>query len=142
VLAAFRHVDLCVTDPERSLVFYGELLELLGWRPERRTEIVGESGERVVYLPWGDDPGMGALGLRSATADNAPVDRYRVGLHHLAFNAGSRESVDAVWEWVKSNALGHEGAPRGYYSGEYYALFIRDPDNIKVEVVYRPPRTI
>lgn len=139
-VAAFRHVDLCVTDLGRSLTFYGELLGLLGWRSDGRTEIVGESGERVVYLACGDDPGMGALGLRSAT-DAAPADRYRVGLHHIAFNAGSPESVDAVWEWVEANSLRHEGAPRGYYSGHYYALFIRDPDNIKVEVVYRPAHT-
>ncbi len=122
------------------MTFYVELLGLLGWRSDATTEIVGESGERVVYLACGDDPGMGALGLRTAT-DTASADRYRVGLHHIAFNAGSAESVDAVWEWVQANGLTHEGAPRGYYSGLYYALFVRDPDNIKVEVVYRPAHT-
>jgi glyoxylase I family protein len=139
VVSPFRHVDLCVTDLDRSLGFYADLLGLLGWKSHPTLEIVGESGERVVYLPFDDDPGAGALGLRSATA-TAPADRYRVGLHHIAFNADSGRTVDQVWGWVRANDLDHEGPPRGYYSGHYYALFIRDPDNIKVEVVHRPPR--
>jgi catechol 2,3-dioxygenase-like lactoylglutathione lyase family enzyme len=130
-------LDLCVGDLERSLSFYGELLVLLGWRPDEKTEIVGECGERVVYLPFRDDPGLGALGLRCAT-ETEPVDRHRIGLHHIAFNADSPETVDVVWDWVRAEVVIHEGAPRGYYSGHYYALFVRDPDNIKIEVVHCP----
>ncbi len=138
VIGPFRHVDLCVGDLGRSLSFYGRLLLLLGWRPlDGRVEIVGERGERVVYLPFQDDPGLGALGLRCATGTDS-ADRYRVGLHHLAFNAYSPETVDAVWDWVQTEAVIHEGPPRGYYSGHYYALFMRDPDNIKIEIVHRP----
>ena len=86
-----HHVDLVATDLERSLAFYQELL---GWTES--SEIEGERGERVVYIwPPGRD-GAGSLGLRAAQSDANPVpyERYGVGLHHLAFNAGSRAEVD------------------------------------------------
>jgi glyoxylase I family protein len=136
-LAGLRHVDLCVSDLKCSLEFYCELLDKLGWDvTPPHLEISGEQGERVIYLFSSSDPGQGALGLRAAR-ENTPVDRYRVGLHHLAFNAASREQVDEVWDWVKASNLEHEGPPRDYYNVPYYAVFFRDPDAIKLEVVHR-----
>jgi catechol 2,3-dioxygenase-like lactoylglutathione lyase family enzyme len=137
-LAGLRHLDLCVSDLERSLEFYCELLGKLDWDvTPPQSEISGEQDERVIYLLSSSDPGLGALGLRAAR-DNLPMDRYRVGLHHLAFNAASRHQVDEVWDWVQAKNLEHEGPPRDYYDGPYYAIFFRDPDAIKLEVVHRP----
>jgi glyoxylase I family protein len=137
-MAGLRHVDICVSDLESSLEFYCELLGRLGWDvTPPHFEISGEQGERVIYLSSSGDPGLGALGLRAAH-ESLPVDRYRVGLHHLAFNANSRQQVDEVWEWVQAHNLEHEGPPRDYYDVPYYAVFFRDPDAIKLEVVNRP----
>lgn len=137
-LAGLRHVDVCVSDLERSLDFYRHVLGRLGWNvTEPHHEIVGEQGERVIYLPSPGGFHQGALGLRAAR-EALPVDRYRVGLHHLAFNARDRAAVDAVWDWIAATGVEHEGAPRVYYDVPYYAVFFRDPDAIKVEVVYCP----
>jgi len=61
----FSHLDLVVSDLERSLAFYAGLLEPLGWT--RVAEIDGEAGERVVYRSV---PGSyTALGLREKRSD-------------------------------------------------------------------------
>jgi glyoxylase I family protein len=119
---------------ERSLPFYRALLARLGATDEG--SIVGERGEVVVYL---NGPG-GAVGVREAESAGA-VDRYAPGLHHLAFDAASREVVDAIAAWLRQEGAEIEGGPgeRDYTPG-YYAVFFFDPDGLKLEVVHQPPR--
>ena len=82
-MEAIDHLDLAVTDLERSLEFYRGLLAPLGY--VRESEIVGERGERVVYL--GRDGGSGSVSLRAAQSDShgTPYDRYGVGLHPVSY---------------------------------------------------------
>ena len=133
----FHHVDLVVTDLERSLAFYQELL---GWTESG--EIVGERGERVVYLWPTERESSGPLGLRERQSDAHPVpyDRYAVGVHHLAFEAGSREEIDERFAWLRTAGAAIESVPQEYdYLPGYYACFFYDPDGIKLELVHRPP---
>lgn len=130
------HLDLVVTDLERSLAWYRGLLEPLGWT--RVSEIVGERGERVVYL---GRSGMGSVSLRARQSDahEVPYDRYGIGLHHLAFRAASREAVDERAAWLRAQGAEIESGPREYdYTPGYYAVFFRDPDGLKLEVLHRP----
>jgi catechol 2,3-dioxygenase-like lactoylglutathione lyase family enzyme len=130
-----HHVDLAVTDPERSLAFYRDLLGFTDEGP-----IVGERGERVVYL---SRPGVSFyLGIRGRQSDAHPVpyERYAVGVHHLAFAVDSREAVDERHGWLVENGVEIESEPREYdYSPGYYAVFFYDPDGIKVEILHSPP---
>ena len=131
------HVDLVVTSLRRSLEFYRGLLLPLGY--VRLSEIAGERGERVVYL--GRIGGMGSVSLREAQSGAHPVpyDRYGVGLHHLAFSAASRASVDERAAWLREQGAQIESGPQEYdYTPGYYALFFYDPDGIKLELVHRP----
>jgi catechol-2,3-dioxygenase len=102
---------------------------------EGESTIEGERGEVVHYL----DGEWGSVGLRE-TAGPADVDRYAIGLHHLAFDAPSRGAVDAVAGWLMEVGAPIEGGPgeRGYSPG-YYAVFFFDPDGLKLEVVHQPP---
>jgi glyoxylase I family protein len=121
----FNHVDVVVSSLDESLPFYRELLRLLGRKGEGTIE--GERGERVHYLD-------GGLGLRQRQSDGG-VDRYALGLHHLAFEAASRAVVDAVAAWARDI----ESGPAEYdYSLGYYAVFFYDPDGLKLEVVHQP----
>jgi catechol 2,3-dioxygenase-like lactoylglutathione lyase family enzyme len=133
----FSHVDLVVSDLDRSLSFYGGLLEPLGWT--RLGEIVGEAGERVVYRSV---PGsFTALGLRQKRSDahGVPFDRYAVGLHHVCFDVASREVVDERAEWLAGQGAEIESGPHEYdYTPGYYAVFFLDPDGIKLELLHRP----
>jgi glyoxylase I family protein len=131
------HIDLVVSDLERSLIFYRGFLGLLGY--VRESAIRGERGEVVVYLNRVE--GLGSLGLRQSQSDahEVPYDRYAVGVHHIAFAAPSRRFVDECAAWLPENGATIESEPREYdYSPGYYALFFHDPDGIKIELVYQP----
>ena len=66
------------------------------------SEIVGERGERVVYL---NGDGVVPFSLREAQAAATTHDRYSVGIHHVAFEAPSREIVDERLRWARCAGL-------------------------------------
>jgi glyoxylase I family protein len=129
-----HHVDVVVSSIERSLPFYRDLLGPLGWHGV--SEVQGERGETIWYL-WG--PGS-SFGVREATTPReTPFDRYDVGLHHVAFEAGSRAAVDERAEWVATQGVKIESGPEEYwYSPGYYAVFFYDLDGMKLEIVHVP----
>jgi catechol 2,3-dioxygenase-like lactoylglutathione lyase family enzyme len=130
----FHHVDLVVSSILRSLPFYRELLEPLGWH--RVGEVEGERGETIWYI---SGPGS-SLGLREAqTPSEEPFDRYRVGVHHVAFEAANRHDVDERADWLRGRGISIESGPEEYwYIPGYYAVFFYDPDGIKLEIVHVP----
>ena len=119
-----HHLDLVVSDVDRSKSFYTALLRGLGWGGV--LELEGERGEMIWYLQAADT----WLGLREKQSDAHPVpyDRYGVGVHHIAFEASTRDAVDQCWEEFPHYATG------------YYAAFFYDPVGIKLEVVHEPTR--
>jgi glyoxylase I family protein len=129
-----HHVDLVVSSIERSLPFYRELLGPLGYT--RIGEVEGERGETIWYL-WG--PGC-SVGLRAAQSDTlGGFDRYRLGLHHLAFEAYSRGLVDERAAWLRNQGAEIESGPEEYtYQPGYYAVFFYDPDGLKLEILHIP----
>ena len=136
-MEAIDHIDLVVTDLERSLAFYRGLLRTLGYVHE--SEIEGERGEGVVYLSR--QGGGGSLSLRAAqsNAHEVPYDRYAVGIHHICFATSSRRAVEEVAEWAREAGAEIESGPEEYaYTPGYYAVFIHDPDGIKLEFLHRP----
>jgi glyoxylase I family protein len=129
-----HHVDLVVSAIGRSLPFYTELLGPLGYHSVG--EVEGERGETIWYL---SGPGT-SIGLREATTETGgSYDRYRVGLHHLAFEAGSRAQVDERAAWVRTQGVEIESEPQEYaYLPGYYATFFYDPDGLKLEIAHVP----
>jgi catechol 2,3-dioxygenase-like lactoylglutathione lyase family enzyme len=134
---AIDHLDLVVSDFDRSLAFYSELLRPLGYT--RLSEIEGERGEKVVYV--GREGGFGSVSIRAAqsSAHEVPYDRYAVGIHHIGFSASDRAQVDERAAWLREGGHTIESGPEEYgYSPGYYAVFFYDPDGIKLEIVHRP----
>ena len=129
-----HHIDVVVSSIEHSLPFYRELLAPLGY--SRVGEVEGERGETIWYLAGGG----AALGLRQSQAPG-DFDRYRVGIHHIAFTAASREAVEERYDWALESGVEIESPPKEYtYIPGYYAFFFYDPDGIKLEVVHVPSR--
>jgi glyoxylase I family protein len=130
------HVDLVVSSLDRSLPFYRGLLGPLGWVGVVKQE--GERGETIHYL--GGPDLNGSLGLRERQSPaEEPVDRYAIGLHHLAFEAPNRKAVDEAARWLRDQGAEIEGeVGERHYTPGYYAVFCYDPDGIKLEVVHRP----
>jgi glyoxylase I family protein len=138
VIRALDHLDLVVTSLERSQPFYQELLGLT-----QASEIVGERGEKVVYIsrPGEEPAGNFSIGLREKQSDAhaTPYDRYGVGVHHVAFEVDSREVVDERAAWLRAQGAEIESGPEEYdYREGYYALFFYDPDGLKLELMYVP----
>lgn len=129
-----HHIDLVVSSIARSLSFYRDLLGPLGY--SGISEVEGERGETIYYL-WGAGT---SIGLREARSERAtPVDRYEIGLHHLAIEAVSRAAVDERAEWLEARGAEIESGPKEYaYQLGYYAVFFYDPDGIKLEIVHVP----
>jgi glyoxylase I family protein len=130
-----HHLDLVVTSIDRSLPFYLALLRPLGWTNVE--EVVGERGETIWYM---SGPGT-TVGLRESQSDANPVpyDRYGVGVHHVCFEAASREAVDERAEWLRTQGVTIESGPKDYwYSPGYYAVFFYDWDGIKLEIAHVP----
>lgn len=135
-----HHVDLVVSELERSLAFYGAILVPLGWHGVAANDF-GERGETIHYH-FG--PGS-SIGLRQAPHSTAglPVDRYRIGLHHLCLEAATRDAVDRTADRLRQLDARITDGPREFpeYRPGYYAVFFLDPDGIKLEVVWTPPGT-
>lgn len=89
------HIDLCVGDLGRSEPFYDLVLTVLGFRK------VSE-GETTVWRNAHLE-----IGIRAAQTPTDPgsYDRLRVGLHHLALRAESREAVDRFHRFLEDNEV-------------------------------------
>jgi catechol 2,3-dioxygenase-like lactoylglutathione lyase family enzyme len=125
-----HHIDITVTDLARSTEFYHRVLPLLGW--QRRADVA----EGPI---WGGD--RAEVGLQPARPESRRVhDRYSPGLHHLAFGAPDRESVDRVYAELQRLGVPILDPPASYeqYAPGYYAVFFSDPDGMKLEYVFTP----
>jgi len=127
-----EHVDLTVNDLEKSAGFYDKVLGALGFR--RLEE--DDAGEHD--LRWGN--AHLTIAIRAAAADQvgAEYNRHRVGLHHLALKARTRQQVDH--RFLRSERITVLDAPAEYpqYGKGYYAIFFADPDGLKLGVVHCP----
>jgi catechol 2,3-dioxygenase-like lactoylglutathione lyase family enzyme len=123
-----QHIDLAVTDLDRSLAFYLDLLGPLGLKEEERYPTY-RGTEDVIYLSFGDE----WIGLRPA--DGGTFQYYGVGVEHLAFEVETKEEVDAAHE--RSSQRGdriHCAPEEDSDIPGYYAFFVFDPDGFRIEV--------
>jgi catechol 2,3-dioxygenase-like lactoylglutathione lyase family enzyme len=131
-VGSLNHFVLTVNDLAASKTFYAELLGALGYRVEYEDdETVGFRGADQLSIFLAAAP----AGKRGQT-----FDRYRVGLHHFAFNAPDRAFVDDIHAKLVAAHARILDAPAEYpqYEPGYYAVFFLDPDGMKLEVVHVP----
>lgn len=123
-----HHVELYVSDLQRSLEFWAPFLTRLGYHESQRWPEGASYQSGPTYLCFVQAP---------AAHLDAGYHRQRVGLNHLAFHASSRAQVDETAAWLREagvTLLYDERYP--YASGPgYYALYCEDPDRMKVELV-------
>ena len=125
-----NHLRLSVRDVAASRTFYDPWLRRLGFAAVARDD----DG-----AAWGKpepDGRMQWLILTPARREREH-DLFAPGLHHVAFNAGSRAAVDEVGDVLEE--LGAKILqPPGPYDAEpeLYAVFFLDPDGVKLEVIH------
>jgi catechol 2,3-dioxygenase-like lactoylglutathione lyase family enzyme len=117
------HVQLVVADIGASKRFYGAVLEVLG------VPMGGQGDDHF----WADE-------LFVSTASSRAARGERTGRVHLAFQADSREKVEAFYRAGLANGGKDNGAPgeRPYHPG-YFAAFLTDPDGNNIEAVHHGP---
>lgn len=127
------HLYLAVRDLEASRRFYDVVMPVLGFR-SGSFRIGGD--EHVSYT----NRHFGFV-LRPARSQ-APHDPYAAGLHHFCLRVDTSADVDDVARDLAASGIAVT-APRLYpeYAPDYYAIFLDDPDGIRLEVTnYREER--
>ncbi|MGW0117136.1 VOC family protein [Streptomyces sp. NPDC003327] len=120
-----HHVGLNVTDLERSLAFYGDVLgfEVLteGKEEGRRYALLGQGGRLVLAL-W-----------QQADGGYAPA---LAGLHHLAFEAESIDHVRAAEAALRERGttFAYEGVVAHSEGAASGGIFFHDPDGTRLEI--------
>ncbi|MCX5390731.1 VOC family protein [Streptomyces sp. NBC_00094] len=120
-----HHVGLNVTDLERSLGFYGDVLgfEVLGEgkEGESRYAFLGQDGRLVLTL-WQQAEGA--------------YDSARPGLHHLAFEAESLAHVRAAETALtaRGTSFAYEGVVAHREGAASGGIFFHDPDGTRLEI--------
>ncbi|MFD7326445.1 VOC family protein [Streptomyces sp. NPDC059875] len=133
------HIGLNVTDLERSLGFYADVLgfELLHEGKEevpRSPSGTGGAPRRFAFLGQG-----GRLVLTLWQQAEGAYDSGRAGLHHLAFEAESIDRVRAAETALKARgtSFAYEGVVPHAEGSSSAGIFFHDPDGTRLEI-YTP----
>ncbi|OSZ67151.1 hypothetical protein CAP39_12015 [Sphingomonas sp. IBVSS1] len=116
------HLVIMARDVAASRAFYGDLLPLLGFVQQRKGIWVNATGLHLQVL--------------AAEAGTRDYQRRGPGLNHLGFGAPDADFVANLRAAML--AKGHEIQPVQHLGGAH-ALFMPDPDGLRVEVTWYPP---
>jgi len=122
---SLEHIDIVVSDLERSGEFWSAFLKDLGYKQYARS---------ATGWSWTNDESTIFLLPAEPQYLDPPYHRKRVGMNHLAFAVSSQRQVDSLAAGLKLRGVELlYGGPRA--GRKTYALFFEDPDRIKIEVV-------
>ena len=132
------HIQITVRSMHVAIPFYDKLMPLLGFDPKRRTGAVIDEHEFHVVEYTHPLLSFAITSPRGAFKDETINRRKPGALHHLAFKAESRAEVDRLHAELRDIGATIVSAPREYpeYTPPgYYALYFKDLEGIKYEVV-------
>ena len=132
------HIEITVKDMNVAVPFYDKLLPLLGFHLQSRVSAVITEHEKHVVQYEHPRLGFAITSPRRAFVSDTINRRKPGALHHLAFKAESRAEVDRLHSELKEIGATIVSPPREYpeYSPPgYYALFFKDLEGIKYEIV-------
>lgn len=122
------HIHLTVSDLERSLRFYRDLLGF---------EVSARYGDSAVFLSAGGYHHH--IGLNTWAGKHAtPAPRGYTGMYHVAFLYPSRKELARVLKHLIDSGYPIDGAAD---HGVSEAIYLRDPDNNGVEIYCDRPRS-
>ena len=129
-LNGLAHVQLTVTDMERSIPFYRRLLTSMNMTLVSDTprSLYGVGGRTGVVISPADPEFRGER-----------FQQRRPGLHHLCFRMRARKDVDEVYEIALE--IGAEivhGPQEDGFAPGYYSVLFEDPDGIRIEANHVP----
>ena len=132
------HIEITVKDMNVAVPFYDKLLPLLGFDLQSRVGAVMEEHDKQVVQYEHPRLGFAITSPRKAFTGDTINRRKPGALHHLAFKATSRAEVDRLHSELIAIGATIVSPPREYpeYTPPgYYALFFKDLEGIKYEIV-------
>ena len=125
-LQGLRHVALYVSDVERSLVFYRDVMGMeLEWRPAPDS----------VYLTSGTD--NLALHRRGPVLPSQSQSTDQT-LDHIGFVVPSAADVDDWARFLEGHDVTLAMVPKTHRDGAR-SLYFHDPDGIRIQIIHHPP---
>jgi len=123
-----HHIEIYVSDLERTIEFWDWLLTELGYKKYQ------EWNKGISYKLL--DTYLVFVQTEEKFLD-IPYHRKRTGLNHIAFHTESRTMVDDLTNKLRGRKIEILYDDKHPFAGgkEYYAVFFEDPDRIKVELV-------
>lgn len=115
------HLTILVSSFEGSRTFYETLLPLLGFSRTTRENWTNGQGFFFQFL--------------EAKPGTRPYERYGAGLNHMGFGAPDEATVIDVRD--RMAAVGYPAQIQSL--GGAKALFLADPDGMRVEITWYPP---
>lgn len=124
-----HHIELWVRDIEYAKETLGWLLERIGYtvKEDWSYGISYEYDTHYIVIEQGSD------------VLDAPFDRLRPGLNHLAFQLPNAEIVEEVTAEALDNGFTLMFAEKHPYAGgpQHYAAYIEDETGFEIELVAR-----
>jgi len=135
------HIQITVKDMSTAVPFYNLFLPLLGFDVQTKVSAVIEEHDFHVVEYSHPLLAFAITSPREAFRHDTIHRRKPGALHHLAFKAASRAEVDNLHLELEKIGAKIVEKPRLYpeYGPGYYALFFKDLEGIKYEVVYNDP---
>jgi catechol 2,3-dioxygenase-like lactoylglutathione lyase family enzyme len=95
------HVSVTVRDLDRAMEFFAPLLQFLGYRTSKPLRNPSTDSRLVVNINPTNGVAFNVWEAKRELASHA-FQVYEPGLHHVAWNVGSREQVDDLHEKVRA----------------------------------------
>ena len=132
------HIQFTVKDFAKAEAFYDQLMPILGFDLEKKSKGRVPAHDFDVVEYFHANMIIGINSPREAFKNDEVHRRKPGSIHHLAFKAKSKEEVDEVYPLIKAIGANIVDPPKYYpqHGEAYYALFFKDPDGIKLEVVF------
>ena len=132
------HIQITVKNLKTAEPFYDKFLPILGFDINRKSSGTVTEHEFDVVEYYHPLLIFAINSPRKAFKDDIIHRRKPGALHHLAFKAGSFSEVDRIYLEIKKTGANIVDEPKFYpqHGENYYALFFKDPEGIKYEIVY------
>lgn len=123
-----HHICLTVKDPKKSKEFYIKACGMTVWHEDEKSVGLSGCGLDTFFLSF----------PRDYTPKDFKFDRNQAGLDHFSFYVEDMKDLKEIEKHLKKEGIEMEdgGITDDDYGGT--AIFIYDPDGMKVEFHYMP----
>ncbi len=138
MIPVIDHIQITVKDLSIAEDFYDKFLPILGFDIKNKVNAFIEEHDFHVIEYSHDLLAFAITSPREAFKNNNINRRKPGALHHLAFKVNSRKEVDNAYQQLLKIGANIVLEPQIHpeYNENYYAVYFKDNQNIKYEILY------